>query len=106
MSAVVGTSRQDPDLPRRRMTPRRKQRGSAHDDRAQELLDSMRPGHQYALVRGLRDPAFPLITFIIEVPFAVRQLPPERVVVPLSGYRLGEADDTEVRVKISEVAAR
>jgi len=88
------------------MTPRGKRPTTVEGDRAQELFGSMLPGHQYALVKGLRDPAFPFITFIIEIPFAIKSLPPERVVVPLSGYRLGEPDDTEVRVKIAEVSAR
>jgi hypothetical protein len=72
----------------------------------QHIVDDLRPGDQYAVIAGLLDPGLPYITFIVEIPVPVATPDLLRVVVPLSGLRMGASSDTEVRIEVSEVQTR
>ncbi len=64
----------------------------------EDVVDDLRPGDQYAIIAGLLDPDLPYITFIVEIPVPVATPDLVRVVVPLSGLRMGASSGTEVRI--------
>ncbi|MDT7537877.1 MAG: hypothetical protein QOI82_1462 [Actinomycetota bacterium] len=66
----------------------------------------MEYGKQYALLRGLLDPAYPQLAFIVELPFRLEQLAEGvlGIVVPMTGMRCGESEDTYVRVRVGHVS--
>ena len=74
-------------------------------ERASEHPGPMEPGKLYASIRGLLEPAYPQLAFIVELPFHLELLVDGMlgVVVPLKDIRTGESQDSVVRVRVGEV---
>ncbi len=59
-------------------------------------------GEQYSDMEGLLDPAYPFISFVVELPFELSAPVPRgmELVIPMADIRTGEQEDTEVRLRI------
>lgn len=88
-------------------TPRKQVRVPDPSDGAlSEPYDFARVGEQYAwLAPGLLDPVYPHVTFVVELPFPMAPVPEglADIIIPMSGMRTGEREDSEVRVRLGSV---